>query len=61
MITAAGTTTINHDGFELFEAMSSANVGATSAIKPTGVTAETLSNIWIIDYPTEACTLESTT
>ena len=38
-----------------------ANVGATSASKPRGVTAETLSKIWRIDYETAARTLKVTT
>ena len=66
MMTAAGSTTVNADGCELFEAAlesepGMASVGATSASKPRGVTAETLSKIWRIDYETAARTLKVTT
>ena len=49
MMTAAGSTTINHKSCELYEssdyATLFANIGAISASTPTGITAETLSNI----------------
>ena len=66
MMTAAGSTTVNADGCKLFEAAlesepGMASVGATSASKPRGVTAETLSKIWRIDYETAARTLKVTT
>ena len=54
IMAAAGSTTIDSNGCELFEACEkfgtdiSAFIGATSASKPTGITAETetLSKIW---------------
>ena len=66
MMTAAGSTTVNADGCELFEAalaqdVAMANLGATSASKPRGITAETLAKIWRIDYETAARTLKVTT
>ena len=65
MMTAAGSTTINHDSCELYESSAYAtlftNIGAISASTPTGITDETLSKIWKIDYPTAARTLEVTT
>ena len=63
MLAAAGSTTIDNSGCELFEACSkfeadiAAFIGATSASKPRGVTAETLSKIWRIDQATAARTL----
>ena len=65
MMTAAGSMTINHDSCKLYESSAYAtlftNTGVISAITPTGITAETLFNIWKIDYPTTARTLEVTT
>ena len=65
MMTAAGSTTINHKSCELYESSAYAtlftNIGAILAKTPTGITAETLSKIWKIDYPTAARTLEVTT
>jgi hypothetical protein len=66
MMTAMGSTTVNADGCELFEHSSapdsaSAILGATLASRPRGVTAETLSKIWRIDYETAARTLKVTT
>ena len=67
MMAAAGSTTIDESGCELFEACSkfeadiAAFVGATSASRPTGITAETLSKIWRIDHATAARTLKVTT
>ena len=65
MMTVAGSTTINYDSCELYDSSAYAtlftNIGAISAITPTGITAETLSKIWKIDYPTAARTLEVTT
>ena len=64
-MTAAGSTTINHDSCELYESSTYAtlftNISAISASTPTVITAETLSKIWKIDYPTEARKLEVTT
>jgi hypothetical protein len=63
-MTAAGSTTIDNSGCELFktaerfEADIATFIGATSATKPTGITAETLSKIWRIDQPTAARTLK---
>ena len=57
---AAGSTTIDSTGCELFEACDkfgtdvSAFIGATSASKPTGITAEILAKIWRIDHTTAA-------
>ena len=66
MMMAAGSTTVNADGCELFQseiddASKFANIGATSASKPRGITAETLAKIWRIDYETAAKTLKVTT
>jgi len=61
MMAAAVSTTIDNIGCELFEAAISAFIGATSASKPTGITAEVLSNIWRIDQATAARTLKVTT
>ena len=64
-MTAAGSMTINHASFELYESSAYAtlftNIGAISASTPTGITAETLSKIWKIENPTAARTLEVTT
>ena len=61
MMTAVGSTTINHDSCELHESSAYAtlftNIGSISASTTTGITAETLSKIWKIDYPTAARTL----
>ena len=58
MMMADGRTEINHGSCELYESSAYAtlftNIGAISASKPTGITAETLSKIWKIDYPTAA-------
>ena len=65
IITAAGITTINHDSCELYESSAYAtlftHIGDISSSIPTGITTETLSKIWKIDYPTAAQTLEVTT
>ena len=65
MMTADGSTTIEHDSSELYEISAYAklftNIGAISASTPMGITAETLSKIWKIDYPTASRTLEVTT
>ena len=65
MMTTAGSTKINHDSCELYESSAYAtlftNIGAISASTPTGITAETLSKICKISYPTAAGTLEVTT
>ena len=66
MMAAAGSTTLNADGCELVEAAidsepAMANLGATSASKPRGVTAKTLSKFWRIHYETAAHTLKVTT
>ena len=62
---AAGSTTINYNSCELYESSAYAtlftNISAISSITPTGITAETLSKIWKIDYPTSARTVEVTT
>ena len=63
---AAGSTTIDSSGCELFEAATkfeadiAALIGTTSASKPTGITAETLSKIWRIDQVSAAHTLKVT-
>ena len=51
MMTVAGSTTINVDGCELFETtldhdVAIANLGATSASKPRGITAEIVTGMW---------------
>ena len=67
IMAAAGSTTIDDSGCELFEpamkleADIAALIGATSASKPTGITAETLSKIWRIDQVSAARTLKVTT
>ena len=67
IMAAAGSTTIDSSGCELFEACEtfganiSAFIGATSATTPTGISAETLSKIWRIDHATAARTLKVTT
>ena len=67
IMAAAGSTTIDDSGCELFEpamkleADIAALIGATSASKPTGITTETLSKIWRIDQVSAACTLKVTT
>jgi len=53
---ATGSTTVNHNSCELFEAMISADIGATSTSKPRVITAESVSKIWKINYPTAART-----
>jgi len=66
IMAAAGSTTIDSSGCELFEAPTTfvaniaAFIGATSASKPTGITAETLSKIWRIDQVSAARTLKVT-
>ena len=64
-MTAAGSTTINHDSCELYEISAYAtlftNIGAISASTPTVITTETLSKIWKIYYPTASWKLEVTT
>ena len=64
MMTAAGSTKTNHGSCELYESSAyatlSTNIGAVSASTPTGITAETLSKIWKIYYPTASQTLEVT-
>ena len=59
--TAMGSTTINDDGCELFEAMSDAAIGSTTVGKRKGVTAEHLSKIWRIDHKMAERTLDQTT
>ena len=65
MMTAACSTTINHGSCELYESSDYAtlftNICDISASTPTGITAETLSKIWKIDYPAAARMLEVTT
>ena len=65
MMTAPGSTTINHDSCELYESSAYAtlftHIGDISSSIPTGITTETLSKIWKIDYPKAAQTLEVTT
>ena len=64
MMTAAGSSTINHDSCELYESSAYAtrftNIGAISASTPTEINAENISKIWKIDYSTAARTLEVT-
>ena len=63
-MTTADSTTINHDSVELYESSSYAtlftNIDDISNSTPTVITAETLSKIWKIDYPTAARMLEVT-
>ena len=67
LLLAAGSTTIDSTGCELFEACErfegdiAAFIGATLASKPTGITAENLSKIWRIDHATADRTLKVTT
>ena len=62
----AGSTTIDSSGCEpfeeptTFEANIAAFIGATSASKPTDITAETLLEIWRIDQVSATCTLKVT-
>ena len=62
MMTAAGSTAVNHASCELYEKSAYAtlftNIGAISSRTPTVITAETLFKIWKIDYPTASRTLE---
>ena len=64
MMTTDVSTTINHDSCELYESSAYAtlftNIGAISASTTTGITSETLSKIWKIDYTTASRTLEVT-
>ena len=64
IMTAAGSTKTNHSSCELYESSSyatlSTNIGAVSSSTTTGITSETLSKIWKIDYTTASRTLEVT-
>ena len=61
MMTATGSTIISNKDCELFEEISSANIGSTSARKPKSVSIEMLSKIWRIDHGTVAHTLKVAT
>jgi len=61
IMAAAGSTTIDDSGRELFEAKILAFIRATPASKPTGIIAEKSSKLWRIDHATAARTSKVTT